>query len=45
MEYRQVLTISGKGSGPEHFVSTLRGIAIDGDDQLYAVGDSAVKVF
>ncbi|MCP4662558.1 MAG: hypothetical protein GY856_44750 [bacterium] len=40
-----MLTISGKGSGPEHFVSTLRGIAIDGDDQLYAVGDSAVKVF
>jgi len=45
MEYRQVLTISGKGSGPEHFASTLRGIAIGGDDQLYAVGDSTLKVF
>lgn len=45
MEYRQVLTISGKGSGPEHFASTLRGIAVDRDNRLYAVGDSALKVF
>ncbi|MCP4617015.1 MAG: hypothetical protein GY844_11330, partial [Bradyrhizobium sp.] len=45
MEYRQVLTISGKGSGPEHFASTLRGIATGSDDRLYAVGDAALKVF
>lgn len=45
MEFRQVLTISGKGSGPEHFASSLRGITVDQEDRLYAVGDSAVKVF
>ena len=37
MQYRHVQTIDGKGS--------LRGIAIDGHGQLYAAGDSEIKLF
>ncbi len=45
MEYRQLRVISGKGDQPHQFASALRGIALDGADLLYAVGDSVVKVF
>ncbi len=45
MEYRQVLTISGKGSGPEQFAQALRGIAVDSPGLVYAAGDSSIKVF
>lgn len=38
MKYRPAKSIGG-------FEEALRGIAIDGDDRVYAVGDSAVKVF
>jgi hypothetical protein len=37
MQYRHVQTIDGKGG--------LRGIAIDGLGQLYAAGDSEIKLF
>ena len=37
MEYRHIQTIDGKGA--------LRGIAVDGNGQLYAAGDSEIKVF
>jgi hypothetical protein len=37
MQYRHVQTIEGKGA--------LRGIAVDGHGQLYAAGDSEIKVF
>jgi hypothetical protein len=36
MQYRHVQTIAGKGA--------LRGIAVDGNGQLYAAGDSEIKV-
>jgi len=37
MQYQRVQTIDGKGA--------LRGIAVDGNGQLYAAGDSEIKVF
>jgi sugar lactone lactonase YvrE len=43
--YRPARRIAGKGSADHQFREELRGIAIDGDDAVYAVGDSAVKVF
>lgn len=39
MQYRQVQVIDGR------FTTALRGIAVDGHGQLYAAGDSEVKVF
>ncbi len=45
MDYKKAGTISGKGSGPDQFVETLRGITIDDTERLYAVGDADVKVF
>ncbi len=45
MQYRRVRVISGKGSRPEQFTTTLRGIALDRTGGLYAVGDSQVKLF
>src|ERR1035441_455151 len=36
MQYRHVQTIDGKGA--------LRGIAVDGHGQLYAAGDSEIRV-
>ena len=44
-KYNLVQIISGKGGGPDQFAGALRGIAIDQRDQLYAVGDSELKVF
>jgi hypothetical protein len=45
MQYRQIQVIGGKGSGPDKFAGVLRGITVDGHGQLYAAGDSEVKVF
>jgi sugar lactone lactonase YvrE len=45
MNYRLERVIDGTGVAGTRFADTLRGLAIDADDQLYAVGDSDVKVF
>lgn len=45
MQYRQLRTIGGKGTGAGQFTETLRGIAIDRTGLIHAVGDSEVKVF
>jgi hypothetical protein len=45
MQYRQRQVIGGKGTGPDRFASTLRSIAVDGHGQVYAAGDSEIKVF
>ena len=45
MQYRHVQVIGGKGAAPDRFTATLRGIAVDSREQLYAAGDSEVKVF
>jgi sugar lactone lactonase YvrE len=45
LRFRRTLRIGGKGSGSGKFREALRGIAVDGDGRLYAVGDSSVKIF
>src|ERR1035438_3894807 len=45
MEYRQIQAIGGKGSAPGQFATSLRGLAVDAHGQLYAAGDSEIKVF
>ncbi len=45
MKYRLIRTISGRGQEPDQFTETLRGIAVDSDGRVFAVGDSAVRVF
>ena len=45
MQYRHVHVISGKGAAPDRFAATLHGIAVDGRGQLYAAGDSEIKMF
>jgi sugar lactone lactonase YvrE len=45
VEFRPAHRIGGKGPAPHQFVRALRGVAIDAAGRLYAVGDSAVKVF
>jgi sugar lactone lactonase YvrE len=45
MRYTLAQVLGGKGAGPEQFAAALRGIAIDGRDQLYAAGDSELKTF
>jgi hypothetical protein len=45
MQYRHIQTIGGKGAAPDRFTATLRGVAVDGHGQLYAAGDSEIKVF
>jgi hypothetical protein len=45
MEYRHVQVIGGKGNAPDKFATALRGVAVDGHGQLYAAGDSEIKVF
>jgi len=45
VKYRPARRIGGKGPATDQFNESLRGIAIDGEDRLFAVGDSAVKVF
>jgi len=45
MTYRHLMSIGGKGDAPEQFAEALRGVAVDRDGRLYAVGDREVKVF
>jgi sugar lactone lactonase YvrE len=45
LEFSPTHRISGKGSAAHQFSEALRGVAVDGEDRIYAVGDSAVKVF
>ncbi len=45
MEFQPTTRIAGQGVGVHQFAEALRGIAVDGEDRLYAVGDSEVKVF
>lgn len=45
MQYRQLRIVSGKGTGRAEFHQALRGIAVDARGQLFAAGDSEVKVF
>jgi sugar lactone lactonase YvrE len=45
VEFRTTRRIGGKGPAPHQFERTLRGVAVDGQGRLYAVGDSVVKVF
>lgn len=45
MRYRQVRTIGGRGFGHDQFNEALRGVAAGPDALIYAVGDSAVKVY
>jgi sugar lactone lactonase YvrE len=45
MEYRQIRAIGGKGSAPGQFATSLRGLGVDAHGQLYAAGDSEIKVF
>jgi len=45
MQYRHEGSVGGKGLAPHQFSSTLNGITAGRADQLYAVGDSEVKVF
>jgi len=45
MEYRPAHRFGGKGSDAQQFSETLRGIAVDGEDRIYVVGDSSVKIF
>ena len=44
MEYRLTRRIGGKGALPHQFHQALRGVAVHGD-HVFAVGDSALKVF
>ena len=44
MNYHLERTISGSGSDSAQFAAALRGLALGANDQLYTVGDSAVKV-
>jgi sugar lactone lactonase YvrE len=45
MMYHPAHQFCGRGSAPHQFNEALRGIAVDGAGRVYAVGDSAVKVF
>jgi sugar lactone lactonase YvrE len=45
VKFQPARTIGGRGSAPDQFERALRGIAVDGESHLYAVGDSVVKVF
>ena len=45
MQYRHVQAIGGKGAAPDRFTAALRGLAVDAHGQLYAAGDSEIKVF
>lgn len=45
MHYTQVAVLGGKGTAPDRFTTTLRGVAVDDRDRLYGVGDAEVKVF
>jgi len=45
MKYHQKRIVSGKGRGPHQFTTALRGVVVDSQGKLFAVGDSEVKIF
>lgn len=45
MKFQHVNTMAGRGGDSHEFLYTLSAIAVDSQDNLYAAGDSAVKVF
>ena len=45
MRYHKTQVIAGKGLADDQFTDALRGLAIDGENRLYAVGDCELKVF
>ena len=45
MRFRKVRLIARPGTGPGQFAESLRGLAVDGADRVYAVGDTRVAVF
>jgi sugar lactone lactonase YvrE len=45
VDLRLARRIASDGDASRRFTSALRGIAIDGDDRIFAVGDAAVRVF
>jgi len=45
MKYERNRILSGRGGAPHQFLHSLTGITVGDQDQLYAVGDSVVKVF
>jgi hypothetical protein len=45
VEFKPVCRIGGKGPAAHQFQRALRGLAIGGAGRVYAVGDTAVKVF
>ena len=45
MRYHKLRAVSRRGSAPGEFAESLRGLALDDADRLYAVGDSKLCVF
>jgi sugar lactone lactonase YvrE len=45
LAYRPARRMAGKGPADHQFRQSLHGLAVDDEDRLHAVGDSAVKVF
>ena len=45
MKFQPTRRIGGKGPAPHQFARALRGVGLDDQGRLHAVGDSAVKVF
>ena len=45
MKFQPTRRIGGKGPAPHQFARALRGVGLDDEGRLHAVGDSAVKVF
>jgi len=45
MQYAQAQLLAGKGAGDHEFTASLRGLAVDRRDFLYAAGDQEVKGF
>jgi len=45
IQYRLVRVIGGKGLAPDKFTTALRGVAADRQRQVYAAGDSEIKVY
>ena len=45
MEYRQIHVMGGKGKAPGQFATSLTSLAVDAHGQIFAAGDSEIKVF
>ena len=45
MQYSQVQLLAGKGAERDRFTASLRGVAVDRRDFVYAAGDQEIKVF